>query len=147
MTVERIFIITNFVVELLSAIFDQLSATHKPKYALISMIMSLIMVLIAITELVRLGKKERVEWMIRGFKPWFYSPYPNYKPLGTFVDIVGLVCAILQFIFASIGYVILCKYDIIPIQISFGPIIFALGVLLSRFPWKKRNKISAVDGL
>ncbi|KAF2293750.1 hypothetical protein GH714_004472 [Hevea brasiliensis] len=89
---EKIFLITNLAVELPSAVFDQLSSVHKPQYALISMIMSFTVMLISIIDLARMGRRERVKWMRRGkIIPWFYSPYPIYKPLGTFADIVGLI--------------------------------------------------------
>ncbi|KDP38893.1 hypothetical protein JCGZ_05050 [Jatropha curcas] len=79
--------------------------------------------------------------MIRGLKPWFYSPYPSFKPLGTFADVVGLVCAIFQFVFATIVYVLLSAN---PIKISVWPVIFAIGVLFSRFP-RKQQKISVLE--
>ncbi|XP_021659762.2 uncharacterized protein LOC110649486 [Hevea brasiliensis] len=56
---ERIFLITNFAVELPSAVFDQLSSVHKPQYALIGMIMSFTVMLISIIDLARMGSKRK----------------------------------------------------------------------------------------
>ncbi|KAG8646169.1 hypothetical protein MANES_10G131300v8 [Manihot esculenta] len=137
--VERIFLITNFVMELPSAIFDQLSSVQKPQYALISMIISFTVMFICIIDLARTGRRERVKLMMRGHIPWFYSPSPSHKPLGTFVDIVGLVCGIFQCVFAAIAYAFLCHKAQSPIKICVWPLIFASGVLWSRFPRNAYN--------
>lgn len=120
--------------ELPSAIFDQLSSVQKPQYALISMIISFTVMFICIIDLARTGRRERVKLMMRGHIPWFYSPSPSHKPLGTFVDIVGLVCGIFQCVFAAIAYAFLCHKAQSPIKICVWPLIFASGVLWSRFP-------------
>ncbi|OAY39888.1 hypothetical protein MANES_10G131200v8 [Manihot esculenta] len=139
MVVERIFLIANFVVELPSAVFDQLSSVHKPQFALISMVMSLVAMLLSIIDLADKGRRERVEWMVRDHLPWFYSPQINYKPLGTFSDIVGLVCSIFQWVFATIAYVFLSHHSDNPNKFSVWPIIFAFGALCSRFPRNPRT--------
>lgn len=139
MVVERIFLIANFVVELPSAVFDQLSSVHKPQFALISMVMSLAAMLLSIIDLADKGRRERVEWMVRDHLPWFYSPQINYKPLGTFSDIVGLVCSIFQWVFATIAYVFLSHHSDNPNKFSVWPIIFAFGALCSRFPRNPRT--------
>ncbi|KAF2319140.1 hypothetical protein GH714_013525 [Hevea brasiliensis] len=108
-SLERIFLIANFILELPSAAFDQLSSVHKPR-----------------------GRKKRVTWTIRGLIPWFYYPYPNPKPFGTFPDIIGLVCAVFQFIFAAISYAFLSQHSDNPIKVSVWPVFFAFGLLSSR---------------
>ncbi|XP_021636498.1 uncharacterized protein LOC110632542 isoform X2 [Hevea brasiliensis] len=142
MTLKRIFLITNFVVELPSAVFDQLSSVRKPQYALISMILSFTVMLISIIDLARTGRSERVKFMMRGHITWFYSPFPSYKPLGTFADIVGLVCGIFQCVFAAIAYAFLSHKAEGPIKISVWPLIFASGVLWSRFPWNTKAPVT-----
>ncbi|KAF2319745.1 hypothetical protein GH714_018480 [Hevea brasiliensis] len=141
MIVERIFLVANFVVELPSAVFDQLSSTHKPVFALLSMVMSLIAMLLSIIDLAHKGRRERVKWMIRGYLPWFYSRNLNYKPLGTFPDIVGLVCGIFQWVFATITYAFLSHDSNNPNKFSVWPIIFAFGALCSRFPRNPRTRV------
>ncbi|KAG8644877.1 putative serine/threonine-protein kinase-like protein CCR3 isoform X1 [Manihot esculenta] len=130
--VERIFLIVNFILELPSAAFDQLSSVHKPQYALLSMLISFTVLIISIVDLLLKGRKERVTWMRRGLMPWFYYPYPNSKPFGTFPDIIGLACAFFQCIFAAISYAFLFKHADSSIKLSVWPIIFALGLLFSR---------------
>ncbi|KAJ9160328.1 hypothetical protein P3X46_025739 [Hevea brasiliensis] len=131
-SLERIFLIANFILELPSAAFDQLSSVHKPQYALLSMLISFTVLIISIIDLVYKGRKERVTWMIRGLIPWFYYPYPNSKPFGTFPDIIGLVCAVFQFIFAAISYAFLSQHSDNPIKVSVWPVFFAFGLLSSR---------------
>ncbi|KAJ9160331.1 hypothetical protein P3X46_025742 [Hevea brasiliensis] len=131
-SLERIFLIANFILELPSAAFDQLSSAHKPQYALLSMLISFTVLIISIIDLIHKGRKERVTWMIRGLTPWFYYPYPNPKPFGTFPDIIGLVCAVFQFIFAAISYAFLSQHFDNPIKVSVWPVFFAFGLLSSR---------------
>ncbi|EEF28739.1 Nodulation receptor kinase precursor, putative [Ricinus communis] len=129
---ERIFLIANFILELPSAAFDQLSSVHKPQYALLSMLLSFTILIISIFDLVYKGQKGGVTWMKKGWIPWLYYPYQNSKPFGTFPDIVGLLCAIFQSIFASLSYALLCRQVNNPIKVSVFPIIFASGLLYSR---------------
>lgn len=130
---ERIFLIVNFVIELSTAVFDQLSSAHKPHFALISLLMSSVVMLISVAILVYKGRKQRVKWMRRGLIPWFYYPSPNHKPFGAFPDIIGLVCAFFQCVFSTIGYGFLSRHANNPVKVSFWPIIFAGGLLYSGF--------------
>ncbi|XP_058010143.1 uncharacterized protein LOC131183384 [Hevea brasiliensis] len=131
--VERIFLIMNFIIELSTAAFDQLSSKRKPQFALISLLMSVIVMLISAVILVWKGQKERVKWMRRGQIPWFYYPSPSHKPFGAFPDIIGLVCAAFQCVFSIIGYSFLSRHANNPVKISVWPIIFAGGLLYSGF--------------
>ncbi|KAF2319131.1 hypothetical protein GH714_013498 [Hevea brasiliensis] len=139
-SLERIFLIANFILELPSAAFDQLSSVHKPQYALLSMLISFSVLIISIIDLVHKGRKERVNWMRRGLIPWFYYPYPNPKPFGTFPDIIGLACAAFQCVFAAISYAFFCLHADIPIKVSVWPIIFAFGLLYSRLSGNTTQK-------
>lgn len=123
----------NFVIELSTAVFDQLSSAHKPHFALISLLMSSVVMLISVAILVYKGRKQRVKWMKRGLIPWFYYPSPNHKPFGAFPDIIGLVCAFFQCVFSTIGYGFLSRHANNPVKVSFWPIIFAGGLLYSGF--------------
>ncbi|WCJ19633.1 CRINKLY4 related 3 [Euphorbia peplus] len=131
-SLESIFLVSNFVLELPSAVFDQLSSVHKPEFALLSMLMSFIVFLISVADLVYKGKQKRVCLMRKGLLPWFYYPYPNSKPFGTFPDIIGLVCAFFQWIFASIAFVFLSRNTDNPIKVSTWPIFFAFGLLYTK---------------
>ncbi|XP_037492715.1 putative serine/threonine-protein kinase-like protein CCR3 [Jatropha curcas] len=129
---ESIVLIANFILELPSAVFDQLSSVHKLQFALLSMLISFTVSIISIVDLVYKGRKERFTLMKRGLIPWFYYPYPNLKPFGTFTDIIGLLFAIFQCFFATIAYAFLSRHSDNPIKVSILPIIFAFGLLYSR---------------
>ncbi|XP_057989725.1 putative serine/threonine-protein kinase-like protein CCR3 [Hevea brasiliensis] len=151
---ERIFLIANFILKLTSAAFDQLSSVQKPQYALLSMIISFTVLIISIIDLLHKGRNEKVSWMRRRLIPWFYYPYPNPKPFGTFPDIIGLVCAVFQCIFAAISYAFLCQHADTPIKVSVLPIIFAFGLLSSRLsgnntekrPTPHRRRLNGAEG-
>ncbi|XP_065867013.1 putative serine/threonine-protein kinase-like protein CCR3 [Euphorbia lathyris] len=131
-SLESIFLVSNFVLELPSAVFDQLSSVHKPQFALLSMLMSFTVLVISVLDLVYKGKRERVSLMKKGLLPWFYCPYPNSKPFGTFPDIIGLVCAFFQWIFASIAFAFLSRHTDNPVKVSTWPIFFAFGLLYTK---------------
>ncbi|XP_050211254.1 putative serine/threonine-protein kinase-like protein CCR3 [Mercurialis annua] len=137
--VTKLFLISNVILELPSAAFDQLSSVHQPQYALFSMILSYIILIISIIDLVHKIQTEGVTWMMRRWIPWFYYPYPNLKPFGRFPDIVGFICAILQCIFASLSYAFVTRHIDNPIKISFWPMIFAFALLYSKFSVKQKS--------
>ncbi|XP_021893794.1 uncharacterized protein LOC110811569 [Carica papaya] len=132
-TLEHLFAIANFVLELLAAVFDQLSSSDKPGCALIGMSISFVAMFICIIELVFKGRRQKVTWRWRGRKSWFYYPSSSQMRFGTFTDIVGLTCAGFQFIFAAINYGFLSHHVNNPIKISVWPVIFAFGLLCSEF--------------
>ncbi|KAJ4717250.1 Serine/threonine-protein kinase PBS1 [Melia azedarach] len=129
---EKIAAITNIVLEILSAVFDQLSSTHKPRYALVSMLLSFAALLICSTELVYKVRKERVTWKWSRL-PWLYHPSQTPKPFGNFKDLIGLVCAICQCIVTTISFGFLPQQGKNPIKICVLPIIYVIGLLWSKF--------------
>ncbi|KAJ4713117.1 putative disease resistance protein (TIR-NBS-LRR class) [Melia azedarach] len=124
--IEKIFVITNFVLEIPSAVFDQLSSVYKPHYAIVSMSLSFVAMLLCIIELVYKCQKEKLTWKRRRILPWLYYPSPSHKPFGTLKDIIGLICAIFQCIFATITFDFVRRHVDSPIKINFWPIVFAL---------------------
>lgn len=133
-TLERSILVTNAILELPSAVFDRLSSLHKPKYALFSMLVSFTVLALSIIDLVYKGRKARVSWKMKWLPvPWFYYPFPNSKPFGRFTDIIGLICAFSQCVFASVAYAYLNHHVNSPVNLNLWPLIFALGLLFSRF--------------
>ncbi|XVF00713.1 hypothetical protein REPUB_Repub04eG0025200 [Reevesia pubescens] len=142
-----IFLIANLVVELLSAVFDQLSSKHKPKYALVAMLMAFVGLLGCIAELAFKGVKESVSWRWDREIPWFYSSTTpsSYRRFGTFAEIFGLVCAILQSILSMIAYVFYSHHADNPIKGSFVSVVFAFGLLSSQFLKDQSRKVAGPD--
>ncbi|KAJ4717412.1 putative Serine/threonine-protein kinase PBS1 [Melia azedarach] len=130
--IEKILVITNFVLELPSAVFDQLSSVHKPQYALLSMLMSFAAIFLCIVEFVYKARQEKVTWKWSRL-PWLYYPSQTHKPFGNFKDIIGLVCALCQCIVTGISFDFAVRHADNPFKISVWPIVFAFGLLCSKF--------------
>ncbi|KAJ4712968.1 Disease resistance protein (TIR-NBS-LRR class) [Melia azedarach] len=128
--IEKIFVILDLVLEIPSAVCEQLSSIQKPQYALASMSMSFLAMLLCIVEFFWKCRKEKVKWKWRSTLPWLY--YPSDKPFGNFNDTVGLICTVCQCIFATISYVLLRRHVDNPVKISFWPIVFYFGLLYSK---------------
>ncbi|GKV32171.1 hypothetical protein SLEP1_g40794 [Rubroshorea leprosula] len=130
---EWIFVVSNLIVELPSAVFDQLSSPHKPLYALMVMALSLVALVLCVISLLYKGVNERItfKWP-RGRIPWLYYRSQDHKRFGAFADIIGLVCAISQCIVTAINYDFARRAAGSSIKFSLLPTIFALGLLCSR---------------
>ncbi|KAK1584080.1 hypothetical protein Q3G72_029628 [Acer saccharum] len=140
-TVERMFVASNLILEVPSAVFDQLSSVHKPQYVLVIMLMSLTAMLICIIELAYKGGEARVGWRWGKKKiPWFYHPSPSDKPFGTVTDFIGLLCSFFQCIFSVSHYVFYLRNINDPINISIWPLVFAFCLLCSTFSKKSPKK-------
>ncbi|KAK1576137.1 hypothetical protein Q3G72_011212 [Acer saccharum] len=149
-TTEWIFVTTNLILELPSAVFDQLSSVHKPQYALVSMLLSFTTMLISIIQLAYQGGDAKVVWRWRLKEiPWFYYPPPGDKPFGAVTDFIGLLCAIFQSIFTAIDYALYLRNINDPIKISIWPLVFSFCLMCSTFfkesPEKHASTKSAED--
>ncbi|TXG51555.1 hypothetical protein EZV62_024079 [Acer yangbiense] len=141
-TAEWIFVTTNLILELPSAVFDQLSSVHKPQYALVSMLLSFTTMLICIIQLAYQGGEAKVGWRWRPKKiPWFYYPSPSDKPFGTVTDFIGLLCAIFQSIFTAIDYALYLQNINDPIEISIWPLVFSFCLMCSTFFKESPKKV------
>ncbi|KAI9162576.1 hypothetical protein LWI28_028635 [Acer negundo] len=134
-TAEQMFVTTNLILEVPvpSVVFDKLSSVHKPQYALVSMLLSFMTMLICIIQLVYQGGEARVGWKRKGKIPWLYYPPPNDKPFGTVIGFIGLLCAIFQSIFTAIDYASYLQNINDPIKISIWPLVFFFCLACSTF--------------
>ncbi|GKU96691.1 hypothetical protein SLEP1_g9900 [Rubroshorea leprosula] len=121
----RILVTANFVLELPSAVFDQLSSIPKPLYAMTLMLLSFAGLVLCIVELVYQGRKKRVTWTRRQNN--------RNSSFSKIVDVVGFTCAVCQSILTTANYVLLIQHTKIQIQISVWPVIFAFVLLCSKF--------------
>lgn len=128
-----------------SAAFDQLSSSNKPRYALIAMLMSSVAAITCIIELAYKAGKERVIWRRESKLPWFYHSSPNHKRFGTFPEMIGLVCAILQTVLSAIAYIFYRQHANYPLNISLWPLVFAMGLFCSKFMYKPNLKVFHKD--
>ncbi|KDO63999.1 hypothetical protein CISIN_1g038928mg [Citrus sinensis] len=121
---ERIFVITNFIFELPSVVFDQLFLSINR------------------FDLVLFTRVKGKMLHGSGALPWLYYPSPSDKLFGNFNDIVGLVCALCQCILSAITYGFVRRHADNPIKVSVWPIIFAFGLLCSNLFKKPENRSS-----
>ncbi|KAJ0110629.1 hypothetical protein Patl1_03595 [Pistacia atlantica] len=85
-SLEWICVITNFVLEVPSAVLDQLSSAdsaHKAGYLLSAMLLSFAALFICILEPIYKGRKGQFIWRWTRL-PWFYNASQNYRPFGSF---------------------------------------------------------------
>ncbi|XP_022774063.1 uncharacterized protein LOC111316341 [Durio zibethinus] len=94
------FLITNLVLETLTAVCDQLQSPRRPHYALVGLLLSLSALLICICELLHKGRKELVSWIWAGR---FYHPFPHKVIFSSFAETFGFICAVFQCIFSTVG--------------------------------------------
>ncbi|KAK2654360.1 hypothetical protein Ddye_014216 [Dipteronia dyeriana] len=150
MSMSMMFVITNVVLELLSAVLDQVSSMNKLHWALFGMLISFAAMFTCIFELVFEARKRKLIWKWKDSLsvPWcYFGDQRVHKPFGSFKNLVGLVCAFCQCIVATIRYCFLRRHADNPIKISFFPIIFAFGLLFSQMlkNRERRNEVSEDD--
>ena len=131
---RRIFYAMNLLLEIATAVLDYLSSQQRqPRYALSSMILSIIVMAISLIQLAYTGRKEGVSWQWKGWIPWFYHQAPSNKPFGNPVHVVELLLSASQCVIAIIAYYYLSRDQNIPTQFSVYPIIFAFCLLCLNF--------------
>ncbi|KAJ8752334.1 hypothetical protein K2173_003970 [Erythroxylum novogranatense] len=131
---ELIFFLANFIVELMSIVFDQLSSQHKAPFLLLCLIMSILAVLISIFELLYKLIKERATGK-RGWRRCLFDP-PSGARVGFFPCITALTCAFGQLIINTVNYSLYRKHGNAPIKISIWSTIFAFGQLVSSLSFR-----------
>ncbi|XP_021286834.1 uncharacterized protein LOC110418434 [Herrania umbratica] len=138
----------NFLLEIPSAVFDQISSGNKPIYVHIVMLISFTSMLVCFVELVSRGRREKITWRCSstGRIPWFYHPPPGNRPFGTLMEMIGLGCAIAQCIVTTINYSFCLRDHAAPIKISVWPIVFGFGMLCSKLMGKPNEARTDQDG-
>ncbi|XP_021692156.2 uncharacterized protein LOC110673353 isoform X2 [Hevea brasiliensis] len=144
---ERMFAIANFIVELLSIVFEQLSSQHYSLFLPICVGMSFLALFICTFELAYKAQKERATWRWCGTIPWFYYPSQSGIRLGSVMDIAALVCAFGQCILTIVGYCLFLRNGNSPIKISIWASVFASCQLCSKFCGEFKHEVHGQDTL
>ncbi|XP_034212455.1 uncharacterized protein LOC117625010 isoform X2 [Prunus dulcis] len=108
---ELTFMLVGFNLEILSAGFDQISSTSKPRYALTSLLLAVAGVFTCIWELIYNVIKER-------------DASPNSTVFGTLPDIFGLGLAVIQCVCSAVQYYFLHHHHSNPMKLSPVPVFF-----------------------
>ncbi|CAH8321579.1 unnamed protein product [Eruca vesicaria subsp. sativa] len=133
-------VIINLVLEIASAVADQLSSIRRPYFAIISLLISILTVVLSMVDLrykIRAHKARfRCKWPI----PWFYYPSRDYKKIfGNFTDTVLLFCVIGQLLVSTITCISIHRGQEGPIKVSLWPLFFAIGMVISKFVENQAN--------
>ncbi|CAN6561978.1 unnamed protein product [Malus baccata var. baccata] len=133
------FLFISLCLEILSVACDQASSPSKPRYALFGMLLAIVGVLICVLEFIYKGIKGRVELRRWGKLWWFYYPPPPcYKPLGTVIEISGLIGGIAQCVTSTIQYVYFSQHLDSPFKVSLYPAILVICLIASRLSKDRR---------
>ncbi|KAJ7009472.1 hypothetical protein NC653_000224 [Populus alba x Populus x berolinensis] len=121
-TLRWTLLMTNFILEIASAVFDQMG------YALIGMVLAFVALLLATVELIHMARKERST-----------STSATRKPVGTIVEYFGLASAVWQCVYSTVEYIYTRQGKDNPIKMYLLPLIFLLCVVISKLLIDKRS--------
>ncbi|KAH0986943.1 hypothetical protein GBA52_014120 [Prunus armeniaca] len=106
---ELTFMLVGFILEMLSAVFDQVSSASKPLYARISLLLAIAAVLTCILELIHNGINDASL---------------NRPGFGMLPDIFGLGLAVIQCVCSAVQYYFLHHRENNPMKLSPVPLFF-----------------------
>ncbi|VVA34235.1 PREDICTED: serine/threonine-kinase [Prunus dulcis] len=133
-------LLTSLCLEIVSAVFEQVSSPSRPHFGLIAMVLAILALLTCIAELFLKARKERVRLVRRRrMLPLFYHPPPRNRLFGTFSDVFGLLGVFFQMAFSIVHYAYLSKHVDNPIKVCFWPVLLILCVAGSILIRNRRN--------
>ncbi|XP_019082758.1 PREDICTED: disease resistance protein RML1A-like [Camelina sativa] len=129
------FVVINLLLEIASAVTDQLSSIRKPYFTRISLVMSVLSVFLSILDLSYKIKAHKASFRCKWPIPWFYLPARGYRRIfGSFTDTVLLFCVVGGLIVSTVNYCFVVKGENGPIKVSsIWPLFFAIGMVASKF--------------
>jgi len=116
---------TNLILEIASAFFDQLG------YAPIGMVLAFVALLLATAELIYMARKDRMDQLPISHRPSTSNSAPG-KPVVTIVEYFGLVGAAWQCFYSTVEYTYARQNKNNPIKMCLLPFIFLLCVVFSK---------------
>ncbi|XP_010430467.1 PREDICTED: disease resistance protein RML1A-like [Camelina sativa] len=134
-TVMAFFVVINLLLEIASAVTDQLSSIRKPYFTRMSLVMSVLSVFLSTLDLSYKIKVQKASFRCKWPIPWFYLPARGYRRIfGSFTDTVLLFCVLGGLIVSTINYCFVVKGENGPIKVSsIWPLFFAIGMVASKF--------------
>ncbi|CAL8999656.1 unnamed protein product [Prunus brigantina] len=133
-------LLASFCLEIISAVFEQVSSPRKPHFALVAMLLAILALLTCLAELFLKARKARVRLVRRrGMPPLFYHPPPHNRLFGTFSDVFGLLGVFFQLAFSIVQYAYLSRHVDNPIKVCFWPFLFIFCVVGSILIRNRRN--------
>lgn len=131
-------VIINLLLEITSAVADQLSSsTRKPYFARISLVMSILSLILTIIDFTDKIRVHKVHFRCKLPIPWFYYPARDYSTrFGSSTDNILLFCVVGQLIVSAINLSFTERGRDGPIKVSVWPLVFAIGIVVSKFTEK-----------
>jgi hypothetical protein len=122
---------TNLILEIASAVFDQMG------YAQIGMVLAFVALLLAAVDLIHMARKERIKRaagmsLLPPFHPRSTYTSATRKPVGTIVEYFGLAGAVWQCVYSTVEYTYTRQKKDNPIKMCLLPFIFLLCVVISK---------------
>ncbi|XP_021827247.1 uncharacterized protein LOC110767888 [Prunus avium] len=129
---EWMFLIVSLMLEIFSAICDQLSSPRKPLYALFGMGLAIMALATCISEFIHKGRRGKVEFGKCGkLLWWFYCPC-SVTLFGTFPEICGLIYAITQWASSMVQLVCVLRHKDNPFKVNILPVLFLVCLVVSK---------------
>lgn len=126
-------VVINLLLEIVSAVTEQLSSIRKPYLARISLLVSILSVVLFIVELTRKIEHYKVHFQCNWPIPWFYYQSGGYKTIfGSLTEMILLFCVVGQLIVSTINCSFIERGSDSLIKISLWPLFFAIGMAISK---------------
>ncbi|XP_016650450.1 PREDICTED: TMV resistance protein N-like [Prunus mume] len=115
---EWMFLIVSLMLEIFSAICDQLSSPRKPLYALFGMGLAIMALATCIWEFIHKGRRGNVQFGKCGILLWWFYCPSSGTLFGTFPEICGLIYAITQWASSMVQFVCVLRHKDNPFKVN-----------------------------
>ncbi|CAG7861012.1 unnamed protein product [Brassica rapa] len=127
-------VVINLLLEIASAGADQLSSTRKPYFAKVSLLMSVLSLILSTLDFTYKIRAHKARFRFKWPIPWFYYPSRGYNRIfGSSTDAILFFCVAGQLIVSTINCSFTERGRDGPIKISVWPLVFAIGMVVSKF--------------
>ncbi|CAN6856109.1 unnamed protein product [Brassica oleracea] len=127
-------VVINLLLEIASAGADQLSSTRKPYFAKVSLLMSFLSLILSTLDFTYKIRAHKARFRFKWPIPCFYYPSRGYNRIfGSSTDAILFFCVIGQLIVSTINCSFTDRRRDGPIKVSVWPLVFAIGMVVSKF--------------
>ncbi|CAL9022232.1 unnamed protein product [Prunus brigantina] len=137
---EWMFLIVSLMLEIFSAICDQLSSPRKPLYALFGMGLAIMALATCIWEFIHKGRRGNVQFGKCGILLWWFYCPSSGTLFGTFPEICGLIYAITQWASSMVQFVCVLRHKDNPFKVNILPVFFLLCLVVSKLIQNARGR-------
>ncbi|CAH8382627.1 unnamed protein product [Eruca vesicaria subsp. sativa] len=124
----------NLLLEITSAVADQLSSTRKPYFARISLVISVLSLILSILDFIYKVRAHKARFRCKWPMPWFYYPSRGYNRIfGSSADAILFFCVVGQLGVSTVNFSFIDRGRDGPIKVSVWPLVFAVGMVVSKF--------------